>query len=98
MSITSSDKLIATAVNGKNKTRLLGIWFELLSEMNDVRIDGTRGRIILISPNGIEQPIATECFHGMCDEVSQQGKLFSRKIDDVSIASYFVAANVYFDI
>src|SRR5215216_2065338 len=94
----SSDKLIATAVNGKNKTRFFGIRFELLSQMNDVRIDGARGRIILVSPNCIQQSIAAECLYGMRNEVGQQGKLLRREIDDVSFASHFVAANVHFDV
>src|ERR1043165_6834387 len=93
-----SDKLIATAMNGKNETWFFGIWFELLSEMNDVRIDRARGRVILVSPHRIQQSIAAQCFNGMCDEVSQQSKLLRRKIDDVSIASYLVAANVDLDV
>src|SRR5215216_193059 len=94
----SSNKLITTAVNGKNKTRFFGIRFDLLSEMNDVRIDRACGRIIFISPNCIQQSIAAEGLNRMRDEVSQQGKLLRRKIDDVSVASHFVAANVHFDV
>src|SRR2546423_12410065 len=34
----------------------------------------------------------------MGDEVSKQSKFFGRKIDDISITSNFVAANVHLDV
>src|SRR6185369_2298730 len=90
---TSSYKLVATTMNGKYETWFFGIWFELLSEMNDVRIDCPSCRIIFITPHGIEQSIATQCFDRIRDEVSEQSKFFCGKIDDVSIATHFVTAN-----
>src|SRR5437870_1769397 len=53
----SADELITSAMNGKNETRLLGIRFQLLSEVNDVRIDGARVRIIFVTPYRIQQSI-----------------------------------------
>src|SRR6185503_2615269 len=81
-------------MNGKNETRLFRIGFQLLSQVNDVRIDRARGRIILISPHCVEQSIPTQRFHRMSDEVSEQRKLFRREINNVSVTLNFVTTNV----
>ena len=52
-----ANKLITTAVNGKNETRFLRIWFQLLPEMNDVRVNRAVGAVRVGAPDGIEQLI-----------------------------------------
>src|SRR5256885_13866193 len=81
-----TNKLIASTVNGKNETRLLRIWFQLLPQMNNVCIDRASVRIIFITPHRVEQPIATQRFSRMRNEVCKQGKLFRRKFNAVSVA------------
>src|SRR5687767_3980507 len=93
-----SNKFVATAMNGKNKTRLFRIWFQLLSQVNDVRIDRACRRIVLVSPHRIKQSIATQCFYRMSDEVCQQRKLFRGEINQVAISLDFVTTNVDLDI
>ena len=66
--------------------------------MNNVRVDRASRRIIFISPNCVEQTIATQCLHRIGDEVSEESKLFRREIDYASVATHFVAANVDFDV
>ena len=85
-------------MNGEDETRLLRIWFELLPQVNNVRIDCARVRIILVTPHGIKQTIARECFRRMRAEVSEQRKFLGRKIDRLAGAQHFVAADVYLDV
>src|SRR2546423_10463940 len=73
-----TNKLIASTMNGKNETRLLRVWFQLLPQMNNVRIDRASVWIVFITPYRIEQPIATQRFSWMRDEVRQQSELFRR--------------------
>src|SRR5438132_514286 len=94
----STNELIATAVDGKYETRLLGIRFQLLPEMDDVRIDCARVRIVVITPHRIQQPVAAKRFRWMSDEVSEQRKLFCRELDWPASASDFIAADVDLDI
>src|SRR5207253_1311255 len=72
----STNELITAAVNGKNETRLLRIWFQLLPEMDDMRVHGARVWIVLITPYLIQKPIASERLRRMRDEVCQQRELF----------------------
>ena len=51
-------------MNSKNETRLLRVWFQLLSEMDDVRIDCPRVGIVLVTPHRVQKPIAPERFAG----------------------------------
>src|SRR6266478_2169644 len=44
-------EFVTSAVYGKNETRLFRIRFQLLPEVNYVRVDRARVRIIFISPN-----------------------------------------------
>src|SRR5207253_9268317 len=94
----SANEFIATAVNGKNETRLLRVWFQLLSEMDDVRIDCPRVGIVLITPHRVQKPIAAERFAGMRNKVGEQGELFGREINLCARAQHCVAAYVDFDI
>src|SRR5258708_4618606 len=99
MSETSStNELITTAMNGKNETRFLRIRFQLLPEVNNMRVDCARVRIILITPHRVQQPIAAERFRGIGYEVRQQRKLFRRQIDEFAAPSYFIVANIDLDI
>jgi hypothetical protein len=50
---TLSNEFIPTAVNGKNETWLLRIWFQLLPEMDDVRINRACVRIVFITPHRV---------------------------------------------
>ena len=84
-------------MNGKNETRLLRIWFQLLPEMHDVRIDGARVRIIVIAPHRVQQPIAAKRFRGIRQEVRQQRELFRRKIYRLAGAAHFIAADINLD-
>ena len=77
----STNEFITAAVNRKNETRLLGIWFQLLPEVDDVRVDCARVGIVFITPDRIQKPIARERFRGMGDKVGEQRKLFRREID-----------------
>ena len=85
-------------MNGKYETRLFGIWFELLPQMNDVRINRARARIVFITPDRVEQSIPTQRFHWMRDEISEQRKFFRRQINQFSVAPYFIAPNVHFNV
>src|SRR6185503_18656874 len=93
-----SNKFITTAMNGKNETRLLRIRFQLLPQVNDMRVNGARGWIVFVSPHCIKQSITTQCFYRMSKEVSQQRKLFRREINHVSVAFDFVTTNVDLDV
>src|SRR6476620_9955370 len=66
--------------------------------MDDVCVDCPSVRVILITPDRVQQTIATERLHRMSDEVGEQGELFCRKFDRLAGAQDFVAADVYFDI
>src|SRR5207245_6895117 len=92
--LLSTDELVATAMNGKYETRFLGVRLQLLPEVNDVRVDGPRARIVFVSPHFIQEPIARECFRRMRDEVSQQRKFFRREIYSCTRAQNFIAPNV----
>src|SRR5690349_179697 len=85
-------------MNGKNETRLFRVWFQLLSQVNDVRIDRARRGIVFVSPHRIEQSIAAQRFYRMSDEVCEQRKLFRREINEVPISPHFVTANVDLDV
>src|SRR5688572_1121268 len=63
-----TDKLISTAVNRKNEARFLRVRLELLPEMNDVRVNRARIRIVLITPDCVQQTITRKCFHRMRSE------------------------------
>ena len=62
-------EFVTSAMNGEDKTRLFGIRFQLLPQVNDVRIDGARVGIAFVTPNFIEQTIATQSFRGMRNKV-----------------------------
>src|SRR5207244_4141780 len=81
-------------MDGKYETRLLRIRFELLPEMDDVRINCACVRIALITPHRVQQTIPTKRFPGVGYEVRKQRKLFRGKINGFAGASHFIAANV----
>src|SRR2546426_12171855 len=85
-------------MNGKNETRLFRVWFQLLSKMNDVRVDCPCVRIILVTPHRVQQPIARERFAGMRNKVGKQGELFGREINLCTRAQNCIAAYIYLDI
>ena len=87
LDLTSFDELVAGAVHRHDEARFLGMWFQLLPEVNDVRVDGSRVRVVLITPDRIEQAIAAECLSGMGDEVRQQRELLRRELNDGTGAS-----------
>src|SRR5205807_6450779 len=93
-----ANKLITTAVNGKNETRFLRIWFQLLPEMNDVRVNRAGVRIVLITPHRIQQTIAAERFRRVRDEVGKQRKFLRREFYSRAGAPHFIAANVNLDV
>src|SRR3989442_5448247 len=94
----SANEFVATAVNSKNETRLFRVWFQLLSEMDDLRIDCPRVGIVLISPHRVQKPIPAERFAGMRDKVGEQGELFGREINLFAGAQHCIAADVDLDI
>src|SRR5204863_832625 len=72
--LSLSHELVTAAVNRKYEVWLLRIWFQLLPEVDDMRIDCARIRIVIVTPNRIQQPVAAECFRGMGNEVGEQRK------------------------
>ena len=96
--MTSFDELVAGAVHRHDEPRLLGIRFQFVSQMNDVRVDRAGVRVILIAPHRIQQAVAAERFRGMGDEVGEQGELLRRELDGAAGAPYLVAANVDLDV
>ena len=85
-------------MDGKNETRLLRIWFQLLPEMDNVRIYRPCVWIVLVTPDRVQKPITGERFRRMGDEVCQQRELFCGKIQEVAGPAHFIAADVDFDI
>ena len=71
-----SNELITSAMNGKNETRFLRIWFQLLPEMDDMRVNCPSIWIVVITPHRVQKPIAAERFRGMRNEVAEQRELF----------------------
>jgi hypothetical protein len=57
-------KLVTCAVQRQEVTRSAGIWFELLSEPEDVIVNGARGRIVIVSPNFVQEFLSRENFAG----------------------------------
>ena len=51
-------ELIARPVNRHEKTGMPWIFLDLLAELADMHVNGTGERIVLITPNGIQQLIA----------------------------------------
>src|SRR5687767_3479643 len=93
-----ADKLITTAVNRKNEARLFRVRLELLPEMNDVRVNRARIRIVLITPDCVQQTITRKCFHRMGHKVREQRKLLCREFDRPSCTFHFIAPHVNFNI
>src|ERR1700732_4648865 len=63
--IISSYEFVAHPVYGQKKTRLIRNGVQFLTNPNDMSIDGTSGRKILVTPNLVEQPIAAQRLPGM---------------------------------
>ena len=55
-------------MNGHDESWFLRPRFELVSQMRDVGIDGPGRRIVLMAPDVVEQPVATQRLSGMRDE------------------------------
>src|SRR5580700_7920353 len=63
--IISSYEFVTYAVHGQKKTRLIRNGLQFLANPNDMRIDCTSSRKILVTPNLVEQPIAAQRLSGM---------------------------------
>src|SRR5438132_5307727 len=69
-------ELVTSSMHGKDETRLFRYRFQLLSQVNYVRVDRAGVRIILIAPDCVEQTIARKRFRRMSDKISKQRKFF----------------------
>src|SRR6478672_7797731 len=69
--------------------RTRGIFLQFLAELEDMVVHGTRGWIILISPDFVEQFIAT--YHAICilHEKLKRLEFLGRQDDRLIIAFYF---------
>src|SRR6202040_4449999 len=85
--VTLTNEFITGTVDGKNEPRLLRIWFQLLPEMDDVRVDGACVWVVLVTPDCIEQTIAAERLSRIGDKVSQQREFFRGQIHNLAGAS-----------
>src|SRR4051794_25927762 len=80
----STYESITGSVHGEKVLRLLGIGFQLLAQAHEMRVHRARGRIVVITPDLFQQPIAAENFSGVADEVLEQLKLLRRDVDGLA--------------
>src|SRR5258705_7292801 len=91
---TSPDELVPTAVYGQNEPRFLRIHFQFLSQVDDVGVNSTRVRVVIVSPHRIQQAIARERLGWMGEEICQQRKFLRGKFDRIAGAQYLITAKV----
>ena len=84
MLVVLSDEPIPGSVDGQKVLRLLRIGFELLAKAHQVRVYGTGGWVILVTPNLLQEAVAAQCFAGMADEILQQIELFGGDIQGLA--------------
>src|SRR5215469_17119254 len=71
----STYEFVAHSVHGQKKTGLLRDRFELLPNPYNVRVDGTGGGKVFVSPDLVEQPVAAHGLAGMTEKMLFQPKL-----------------------
>src|SRR4029077_2786914 len=95
---SSSHELVAHSMHGQKKTGLLRNRLQLLSNAHDMSIYRAGGRKILITPNLVKQPLATERFSGVTKEMFEQIKFLTGKLHRVAATSHLVTPQIHFDI
>src|SRR5215472_14044168 len=93
-----TDKLVTCAVHGQNEAWLFRLGFDLLPQVNDVRVDGASGWKSVIPPDFLEQTIAAQGFTLVADQIFQQLEFLGRKLQRLARAPDLAIAKIYLNL
>src|SRR4029077_9301318 len=78
--------------------RLIRTRLEFLPNAHDVRIHGASGRIVLVSPDLVQQTITAQRLPGMTEKMLEKVKFFSGQFHRIAAAKNLIAPEVDLDI
>src|SRR5271167_3151679 len=94
----SADELVTRTVDSQNESRFLRLGFDLLPEPDNVRVHRTRGGKAIVSPDILQQPVATQGLSWMDEEILQKLELLGRKLQRMALPRYLATAQIHFDL
>src|SRR5271166_485471 len=97
-SILLADKLVACTMDGTKMYRIGGVFFQFLSETQDVRIDGASGGIVVIAPHFVQQLGARDHPLRIIQKETQRLELLGRQGDELPIAMQLHSGEIHFNV
>src|SRR5438128_3248519 len=95
---SSAYELIAYTVHGAKMYRVGGIALQFLAQFEDVIVHGAGRRIVVVSPDLVQQFIASDDALGILHHEFQRLKFLSGKGNDFAFADYLHLAEVNIDV
>src|SRR5438876_8160436 len=93
-----ANKFVPNAMHCQEIARLLGNRLKLLTNAHDVGIDCAGRRIVLVSPDLVQQAIAAQRLPGMTQKMLEEFKFFSGQLHRVAAAKNLIAPEVDLDV